>query len=196
MADHDEEPPAPDSPATARELADGLRFVHTMEMQTRRVLSETTARIEGLVATLNEAGVLDDAPGPGPSVGGGAAGAIQIQVARQGGKYWLTDLPQIDCAGLLHLCQARCCRTSFPLGFEDLEEGALRWEFGRPYLIRRREDGVCVHNDAQTLRCTVYAKRPCRCRTYDCRSDPAVWLDFERRIPAPDPDDPSGAAGT
>ena len=33
--------------------------------------------------------------------------------------------------------------------------------------------------------CTIYERRPGLCRTYDCRGDTRIWLDFERRIPNP-----------
>jgi hypothetical protein len=59
----------------------------------------------------------------------------------------------------------------------------IRWDYGRPYLIQQR-DGTCAHNDAQRG-CEVYAQRPAACRAYDCRGDHRVWIDYERRIPAP-----------
>jgi hypothetical protein len=33
--------------------------------------------------------------------------------------------------------------------------------------------------------CTVYDDRPGTCREYDCREDKRVWIDYEKRIPAP-----------
>ena len=177
--DEQREPPA----ATAEELAEGLRFVHTLEMQTRRVLSETAARIQGLVGALSEGGVLEGEP---EAVAEPAQHAVRIEVSELFGKYFLRDLPETDCASRVALCKATCCTQSFPLGFEDLDEGALRWDYGRPYLIRQRPDGRCVHNDAESLTCAVYAKRPCRCRTYDCREDPSIWVDFEGRVPNPE----------
>jgi len=92
------------------------------------------------------------------------------------------------CDEVLHLCQARCCTFDFYLSTVDLDEGVLRWDHGRPYLIRQRADGYCVHNDAATHRCTVHAGRPRVCRTYDCRDDRRIWLDFAARIPAPPED--------
>jgi hypothetical protein len=32
------------------------------------------------------------------------------------------------------------------------------------------------------------------CRSYDCRTDKRIWIDFENRIPAPWPDDAQPAA--
>jgi hypothetical protein len=108
-----------------------------------------------------------------------------VQLSPVPDKYALTDLPEIDCASHLPLCRARCCTLVFPLSTQDLDERAVRWEYGRPYQIARRPDGFCVHNDASTRRCRLHAQRPASCRTYDCRADKRIWLDFERRIPAP-----------
>jgi Fe-S-cluster containining protein len=91
------------------------------------------------------------------------------------------------CEELLPLCEGRCCRLQFALSTQDLDEGVIRWDYGQPYLIRQRaSDGYCVHNDPDTRGCDVHAARPRVCRVFDCRRDPRIWLDFERRIPAPE----------
>lgn len=97
-----------------------------------------------------------------------------------------TETPPIPCAELIPLCHARCCALRFALSTEDLDEGVIRWDYGRPYLIRQRaSDGYCVHNDPDRRACTVHAQRPRVCRAYDCRRDPRVWIDYEQRIPTP-----------
>jgi hypothetical protein len=96
-------------------------------------------------------------------------------------KYDLRDLPDIDCAAHYHLCQARCCRFTFPLTRQDLVEGVVRWDPEHPYRIQQNE-GVCVHRNGHA--CSVYEDRPGICRTYDCRRDKRIWIDYERRIPA------------
>lgn len=90
------------------------------------------------------------------------------------------------CMELMHICEARCCRLTFSLSTEDLDEGVIRWDYGQPYLIRQRaSDGYCVHNSPGTHHCTVHQYRPRVCRVYDCRNDERVWIDYEKRIPAP-----------
>lgn len=89
------------------------------------------------------------------------------------------------CAELLPICGARCCSFEVALSSQDLDEGGLRWDYARPYLLARRADGQCVHHDGAG--CAVYARRPATCRRYDCRRDSRVWLDYERRQLAPLP---------
>lgn len=94
------------------------------------------------------------------------------------------------CAELLPLCQARCCSFEVALSTQDLDEGQLRWSYARPYLLERRDrehGGMCAYHDGAG--CTAYAARPATCRRYDCRGDARVWVDYERRILAPAPDE-------
>ncbi|HTJ47378.1 MAG TPA: YkgJ family cysteine cluster protein [Kofleriaceae bacterium] len=98
----------------------------------------------------------------------------------------------IPCAELVHLCKARCCSFTFSLSTQDLDEGVIRWDYGQPYLIRQRaSDGYCVHHDPDGRGCTVHAYRPRICRVYDCRDDARIWTDYEQRIPAELPLDPT-----
>jgi len=101
-------------------------------------------------------------------------------------KYELAN-SDIDCASLVHLCKARCCTFSIKLTRQDVEEGRVKWEIDDPYMIRHERDGYCSHLDRATGGCTGYPHRPGTCRVYDCRHDHRVWIDFEKRIPAPMP---------
>lgn len=114
-----------------------------------------------------------------------AASPTRVSLDLGGDKYAEPGV-DIPCAELLPLCKARCCRLSFALSTQDLDEGVIRWDYGQPYLIRQRaSDGYCVHNDPDTQYCTVHAARPRVCRSYDCRNDDRVWTDYAQRIPAP-----------
>jgi hypothetical protein len=102
-----------------------------------------------------------------------------------GGTKYGAASPEVPCSELMPICQARCCRLSFALSTEDLDEGVIRWDYGQPYLIRQRaSDSYCVHNDPETHACTVHAQRPRVCRRYDCRNDARIWVDYEKRIVA------------
>lgn len=101
-------------------------------------------------------------------------------------KYAVPPLPGggPPCLELLPICNARCCTFDVPLGTQDLDEGVLRWDEGTPYLLAHDGDGRCAHLSPDHA-CTSYAQRPAVCRAYDCREDRRVWIDYERRIPAP-----------
>lgn len=101
-------------------------------------------------------------------------------------KYDARAAVEIDCEVRIPLCKASCCKLSFYLSRQDLEEGKIRWEFGRPYHIAHNAKGYCVHCDDTTRKCSVRENRPLTCRTYDCRKDKRIWEDFENRIPNPD----------
>jgi Fe-S-cluster containining protein len=105
-------------------------------------------------------------------------------------KYALIDAVKIDCDDRLHLCRAACCRLSFALSREDLDEGALRWDFRAPYMVARGENGYCAHIDRRSCRCTAYDQRPVTCRGYDCSSDDRIWRNFEKKEINPNVQDP------
>ena len=97
-------------------------------------------------------------------------------------KYTFTGTAEIDCENYVHFCKAACCRMSFALSQQDVEEGLIKWDLGRPYLIAQKAEGYCRHLDRGTCRCTVHRQRPLPCRGYDCRNDKRVWLDFDNKI--------------
>ena len=102
-------------------------------------------------------------------------------------KYQLPNSP-VDCEKRIHLCHSRCCSFIVELSRQDIDEGKILWEVETPYLLRREADFYCSHLDRQTRACGVYHNRPATCRSYDCRSDVRVWLDFDKMIPAPMPE--------
>ena len=87
---------------------------------------------------------------------------------------------EVDCAARMHVCQAVCCKLDFALTADEVEHGVLRWDLGRPYLIRHEGDGWCTHNERESGRCGVYEDRPRPCRAYSCAGDDRIWTDFDR----------------
>jgi len=172
------------------DVESGLRFLHMVSMQGRADLQENRATLYALLEELVEAGVLDLAKLESRRE---VARVLEnergdrlwrVRIADDSDKYAPRALPDIDCRALLPLCKGRCCKMVFALSAQDLEERVVKWEYGRPYLIKQ-SGGHCVHQDAAGG-CTVYEQRPLTCRTYDCRNDKRVWLDFDKRIPAPE----------
>ena len=111
---------------------------------------------------------------------------LSVEIGDDVDKYALASTVAIDCESRFPLCRAACCRLRVALGEQDIHEGIVEWELTRPYLNRQRADGYCVHSNGDTGSCTVYPHRPATCRTYDCRNDTRIWLDFEQRVINPD----------
>ena len=108
-------------------------------------------------------------------------GVVALQDFKED-KYTFEKEVTIDCESRVHLCGAACCRLDLALSRQDIEEGIVKWDLGRPYLIAKEADGHCRHLDRATRQCTVWRHRPIPCRGYDCRTDERIWLDFEKRI--------------
>ncbi len=99
-------------------------------------------------------------------------------------KYTFEHASHVDCENRVSACQAMCCKFPFALSQQDIDEGLIQWDFGRPYLIAHGEDGYCVHLDRETFECTVREHRPVPCRGFDCRDNERwkVWEDFEGKV--------------
>jgi len=176
-------------PSAPEDVAEALRFVHLVEAQTRARLSELAVNVNALVEALIEGGQLSfEAFDKRRRLAvvyenERSAGEVSVQISGAPDKYAMIDAPIIDCSERLSLCKARCCALPFTLSAQDLDERIVRWDYARPYVVAQRDDGLCVHNREGA--CSVYEARPASCRAYDCRRDRRIWLDFERRIPAP-----------
>jgi Fe-S-cluster containining protein len=101
-------------------------------------------------------------------------------------KYAFGGSVDIDCDSRVHLCKASCCRMSFALSEQDVQEGVIKWDMGRPYLIAQDSEGYCRHLDRDSYHCMVREWRPLPCRGYDCRNDQRIWLDFDQKIINPE----------
>lgn len=97
-------------------------------------------------------------------------------------KHAVESPPDLDCLALAPICKMRCCRElDIELSEQDLADG-VRWQLEAPYLLARNAQGCVYLGDDG---CGCYSLRPGTCRSYDCREDRRIWLDFENRIPAP-----------
>ena len=189
----------PVEPPALAEVERGWRFAHLlatmMQTETREALAFARAlgdllldrglvSREELQTRLNEArAVVEERAVP------------KVMLARGGDKYAPQNNVAVDCLERLPLCQARCCRYSFCLSEQDLDEGVARWDYGQPYWMRKRPDGYCVHCNMETYRCQIFRHRPLVCRVYDCREDGRIWQDFEAGVLAPLSDGQDSASG-
>jgi Putative zinc- or iron-chelating domain len=179
-----------DEPVTADDLsalrAELRRAVATSD-EARRIVAELAAALESMIQILTLRGEL-------------AAGHLQmlervrrhVKVAVEpslhldptSDKYSMAGV-EIDCASRIHLCHGRCCAYSIPLSQQDLLEGKLAWRIREPYYLPHGDDGYCSYQDRTSGGCGAYQHRPAQCRSYDCRTDARVWIDFDAGIPAP-----------
>jgi len=178
-----------------RYLDRGLRFAHMMMSINQFEAREAAVYAHALAELLVNKGLLEQAelqtmldqvrqqfeeyPAP------------RVMLSKCEDKYRCQGSVDIDCASRVHLCHARCCTFTFYLSEQDLDEGIVKWDYGRPYWIQRGAGGHCVHCEPGDYHCQIHPYRPYVCRAYDCRNDKRIWLDFERMIPAPDEPKPN-----
>ena len=189
MIEHDGTPSGPLVPIVvpadaqvAPALAEELAALVDAAAQPPRDL-DLTARLAWLIEVLIVRGHLTPAHGRMIAKIKGAASVVRLAVHPD---HRPAPTPR-DCAGLLPLCQGRCCAMDVSLSAEEVTAGKLRWELERPYLLPKDPDRGYCGDLGDDGRCTAYADRPATCRHYDCANDPRVWLDFARRLPAPMP---------
>jgi len=172
------------------EIAGGLLYCHSRLNSNTSKLLESASFLYALIEVLAEKGLvrIDELEQKKQEV---ATRLLESYLDRGMGvamqederdKYTFSETVNIDCASRVHLCHAACCRMSFALSQQDVEEGVVKWDLGRPYLIAQDSDGYCRHLDRESNSCTVREQRPLPCRGYDCRQDKRVWVDFEKRI--------------
>ncbi len=182
-----------DDPVSRQELERGLRFLNNAVTQMRDELLQLGAQVVTLTRLLEGRGSVSQAevmaalPDAVRDVreSDEESPPMRVELAVTAEDKHDIESPPIPCGELLSLCQARCCKLTFTLSTQDLHEREVRWDYGNPYWNLRREDGYCVHNQPGTLGCQVYQHRPAPCRRFDCRKDRRIWIDYDKRIPAP-----------
>lgn len=177
----------PDPQELEQQLTRGAYYLHTAITRQAERLNESEAFLYGLIDSLVESGLVE------PSILQSKIAALREEV-RQKGEQFTTGVmirqdppqapepPAINCSERLPICKAACCRLSFALSVPELEEGKVRWDLGRPYLIRHDAKGRCVHLQAGSCACGIYEDRPRVCKVYSCRGDERIWKDFDGMI--------------
>jgi len=170
-----------------KQIAAGFQFLHLAIVQGRNRLDSADTALEALVELLADRGLLDRSElqskiGEVSSRRPPRREVLPV-IGTVENKYEL-DASKVACAELIAVCRAACCRMPVHLSKQDLDEGALKWDYGAPYRLRMRDDGYCSYCDPDLRHCAVYDTRPGPCRVYDCRSDARIWKDFARRIPS------------
>jgi Fe-S-cluster containining protein len=193
VASHPTPPEAPPEDTSLEELrdqvAEGLMFSHSRENANTSKILEVASFSYALIELLMERGLIsvEELDARKREVGERLVekymekGMGVALTKNEEDKYAYQSEVEIDCASRIHLCRQACCRLRFALSVQDLEEGAVKWELGQPYMIRHDADGYCHHVDRQRARCAIYEQRPIVCRAYDCRQDKRIWADFENR---------------
>ncbi|MSP58870.1 MAG: YkgJ family cysteine cluster protein [Myxococcales bacterium] len=181
------------SPSTApldRLIERGLLRTNTELGENRANLLELAATVLALVDLLVEKGLLDGAEvrarverARAEVEADESSRVTRARVQTDTGDKHAADNAEVDCGARFALCRGACCSMQVPLSTQDVEEGMVRWDLGRPYFILHGDDGRCVHQDRATHFCGLYEERPLACRTYSCRGDRRIWKDFDARLP-------------
>ena len=173
-----------------QEFAGGLLYAHSRANANTSRLLETGSFLYALIELLREKGILTieeldvrkDAVGQRVEKRFLDKGmGVHLQEPEQD-KYAIAGVADIDCGERVHLCKAACCRFWFPLSRQDVEEGVVRWNLRHPYIIAQDAEGCCKHLNQDGRHCSVYGNRPLPCRTFDCRKDNRIWLDFDGKV--------------
>ncbi len=178
--------------ALTDDTSSGFRYTHSrLTVNTKKVL-EASAFLYALIELLDEKGIMPikEIDERMKEVAGRLVKKYEesrvglLHQDPEEDKYTFNKHPNINCGDRLKTCKAVCCKIPFALSKQDVEEGKVRWEFGRPYLIGHDEDGYCTHIDRETFKCGAYEKRPLPCRGFDCRENEKwpVWKDFDKKV--------------
>ncbi len=177
-----------------QEFAKGLIYTHARLSENTKTTLEAAAFLYGLIELLTEKGLLTIEELDERKHEVSKRLVIKNRINEVGvllqepeyDKYSFKDEAIIDCEKRIHLCKAGCCRLPFALSKQDIREGVLHWDLGRPYIISQDKKGYCIHLQRGSFRCMVREYRAVPCRAYDCRKDNTIWLDFEKKIINPE----------
>jgi Fe-S-cluster containining protein len=178
--------------ALEKALAGGLRFTNLLAACGQENARENTVLLHSLLEVLVSKGLVHVHEVEKrkelliESLREEEARRPQIRLIETPDKYATDGAVIFDCAAHHPVCRGGCCTLWFALSVQDLDERILRWNYTYPYGIAQGEDGFCLHHDRATHLCNVYENRPLICRTFDCRSDKRIWVDFEAQLLNPE----------
>ena len=79
--------------------------------------------------------------------------------------------PTISCAA----CEACCCRLEVMLmGDDDVPVELTVQDRWGGWVMRRLDDGWCAALDRNTMKCTIYQRRPGVCRDYQVGANDCI----------------------
>jgi len=181
---------------TFKDIANGLKYTHHRINANTSKLMESTSFLYALIELLNEKGLLtiEELDEQKKQIAERlvkkfeASGIGLMYQEPEFDKYSFNHESHVNCQERLATCKAICCKFPFALSKQDVEEGIIRWDFSRPYLIAHDTDGYCVHLDRETFQCSVRDFRPVPCRGFNCQENQKwpVWSNFEQMIINPD----------
>ncbi len=79
-------------------------------------------------------------------------------------------------------CRACCCQLEVMLmGDDDVPAAFSQEDAWGGWVMRRLDDGWCAALDRQTMRCTIYQRRPDICRSFemgdsDCQQERTLFF--------------------
>lgn len=172
-----------------QEVVQGLRYVHYQLGANTGEALEVSSFLYALIELLIERGIITEKELNERKIAVAERLVKKFQELGMGAvfqekehdKYGFEEV-LVDCESRRQLCNAACCKLSFALSRQDIEEGIIKWDLGHPYMIAKEEDGYCVHLDKTRYTCKVWENRPVPCRAFDCRNDKRIWLDFEKMV--------------
>lgn len=168
-----------------RQVERGSLFTHSALSRQSARINEIESFLYGIIDLLNQKGIVP------PDELKLAVGDVRKEMVEKGelsnpGLSLRVDegadrefIP-VNCDERLHICEAVCCKLNFALSADEVEGGKVRWDLGRPYLIRQEKSCYCTHNNPENKSCRVYSDRPAVCKKYSCAKDDRIWKDFEK----------------
>ncbi len=175
-----------------QKLAGGLQFANLLASMNQESIRGNAVLLNSLVELLISKGLLhlheleERRKAIAESLSQNEEQMPRVHLIDASDKYAEDSELIVDCESRYPLCRGICCTLWFALSVQDLEERIVRWNYAYPYGIAQDQDGYCVHFERSSYQCTIYENRPLLCRTYDCRSDKRIWIDFESKIINPE----------